>query len=102
MPEPPLSNESIASAIDMQIGNVIRGVSDGSDCAVYAASDLHVDYAENRAFVARWSSNRYLRDTLIVAGDVSDDVEALERTLTALVRKFRYVFFVPGLLVCPG
>ncbi|KAG2434744.1 hypothetical protein HXX76_007632 [Chlamydomonas incerta] len=38
----------------------------------------------------------YANDVLIVAGDISDDIEELKSTLAMLKRVFAVVFFVPG------
>jgi len=38
----------------------------------------------------------HAHDALIVAGDVSDDLEVLERTLAELRSRFAHVFFCPG------
>lgn len=38
----------------------------------------------------------YKQDVLLVAGDVSDDLDVLSKTLALLAATFREVFFVPG------
>ncbi|MFT5392782.1 MAG: putative phosphodiesterase [Gammaproteobacteria bacterium] len=63
---------------------------------IYAVSDLHVDFRENMEWVWSLSSHRYLNDALIVAGDVSDNLQRLELTLVALRERFAAVMFVPG------
>ena len=63
---------------------------------IFAISDIHVDYAENMAWVQRLSELEYVDDALLVAGDVSHDMDKLEQALAALRGKFREVFFVPG------
>ena len=64
---------------------------------IWALSDLHTDYPENRAWCdSIASSTRYRRDVLLVAGDVSDDTDILQRTLRGFVRAFGAVFFTPG------
>ncbi|MAP11692.1 MAG: hypothetical protein CMQ61_06525 [Gammaproteobacteria bacterium] len=63
---------------------------------VYAVSDLHVDYSANLAWVTALSSDAYQRDTLIVAGDVSDNLDRLEQALGALRDRFARVFFTAG------
>ncbi len=64
---------------------------------VFALSDLHVDYKENLAFVKSWSNERFKKDALIVAGDVTDNLALLETTLRMLRQKFSEVFYVPGM-----
>lgn len=63
---------------------------------IFALSDIHVDYAENMEWIRGLSSSDYARDTLVLAGDVSHDLEKLDSALAALAAKFDQVFFVPG------
>lgn len=63
---------------------------------LWAVSDIHTDIPENVAWVEGLSERDYKRDALIVAGDVSEDLETLEITLRSLVEKFAVVFFTPG------
>lgn len=63
---------------------------------VFALSDVHVDYPENMARMQRLSGSRYLRDTLLLAGDVSHDLDKFAQALRCLREKFAHVFFVPG------
>jgi len=63
---------------------------------IYALSDLHVDYDDNRAWLAQALRRDYSDDALIVAGDVSDDLALLARTLRELKEAFAHVCFVPG------
>lgn len=63
---------------------------------VFATSDLHVDYPVNAQWVDGLSKFDYRDDVLILAGDVTDSLPLLERTLAALVCRFSRVFFVPG------
>ena len=61
---------------------------------ILALSDLHVDYPDNRAWVAGlWGAPG---DILLVAGDVSDRLERLAEVLGSLRERFDEVFFVPG------
>ncbi|KXZ54749.1 hypothetical protein GPECTOR_4g819 [Gonium pectorale] len=48
------------------------------------------------AWLHRLSTTAFRRDVLIVAGDVSDDLQELRYTLTVLKRRFAIVFFCPG------
>ena len=63
---------------------------------IFAVSDIHVDYDENRDWVAALSLTKYQEDTLLLAGDVSSDLDQIEQTLAALRSRFAHVFFVPG------
>jgi predicted phosphohydrolase len=63
---------------------------------VFAISDLHTDFKENRLVVERLPDDTFTADTLIVAGDVADRLEVIEYTLALLRSKFRQVCYVPG------
>jgi predicted phosphodiesterase len=63
---------------------------------VFAVSDLHLDYAPNRAWVEQLSRHDYQDDALILAGDISDRLALLTDGFEALARRFATVLFVPG------
>ena len=63
---------------------------------VFAFSDLHVDYATNLSDIHALSDTYYRGDTLLLAGDVTDDLTRLRETLLTLRDKFARVFYVPG------
>jgi predicted phosphodiesterase len=63
---------------------------------IFAISDLHTDFRENRLLVQRLAGRDYTRDVLVVAGDVADRLETLRETLVFLRGLFREVWFVPG------
>jgi predicted phosphodiesterase len=63
---------------------------------VFALSDVHVDYKENMSWLQALSPLDYIDDTLILAGDVSDDLKKLQAALACVRTKFAQVFFVPG------
>ncbi|WP_186188393.1 metallophosphoesterase family protein [Burkholderia gladioli] len=63
---------------------------------IFSLSDIHVDFEGNAEWVASLSRSEYQRDVLILAGDVSDSLERLERCLSTFANCFRRVFFVPG------
>lgn len=66
---------------------------------ILTVSDLHVDYAENLAWVLQLGNAHeedYSADVLIVAGDVCDDMTLLEQVLSFLLNTFGEVCFVPG------
>ena len=46
---------------------------------VYTVSDVHVDYPENMDWVLSLNSTAYLGDILVLAGDVSHNLEDLAR-----------------------
>jgi Icc-related predicted phosphoesterase len=63
---------------------------------IYAISDLHTDFRENRAALERAGLAGHRGDALIVAGDVADGEAVLRDTLQWLAARFAEVFFVPG------
>lgn len=64
--------------------------------AIYAWSDLHTDYPANLDTIRHLDKRNFRRDTLLVGGDVSDNVSILKETLSLLNDRFLNVFFVPG------
>jgi hypothetical protein len=44
---------------------------------LFACSDLHVDALENRQWLENLSTTEYKRDALIVAGDLSEELDAV-------------------------
>jgi hypothetical protein len=63
--------------------------------SLFATSDLHVSYAENRKVVDRLRPESD-DDWLIVAGDVGDLFGDIERTLSQLRERFSAVIWAPG------
>ncbi|HEX2202104.1 MAG TPA: metallophosphoesterase [Longimicrobium sp.] len=63
---------------------------------IFAVSDLHADFRENRARLDDVSTTEFRHDALIVAGDVADSIDVLTETLGHLKARFAEVFFVPG------
>ena len=63
---------------------------------VWATSDLHIDYDENKKWFYQLSPIQYLDDFLIIAGDISDDLLETESLFQQLSTKFKKVFFLPG------
>jgi Icc-related predicted phosphoesterase len=63
---------------------------------VWATSDLHIDYLENKTWVYQLSSTQYVDDYLIIAGDISDDLQEIQALFENIRPKFNKVFFLPG------
>lgn len=63
---------------------------------IFAISDLHLDYKENADWLQSLSSLDYQQDILILAGDISDNIELIEACFKQLTNKFKQVIFVPG------
>lgn len=63
---------------------------------VFAISDLHVDYVENRLWLNNLSKFEYKKDILILAGDVTHDISLLQKAFEILTNRFYKVMYVPG------
>ncbi|MBB3610659.1 metallophosphoesterase [Rhizobium sp. BK602] len=63
---------------------------------VFAVSDIHLDYEENRHWLLNLSDVDYRSDILILAGDISNETRLIEWCFISLQRKFLKVCFVPG------
>ena len=63
---------------------------------IWASSDLHINYSENKNFFYNLSASDYVDDVLIIAGDISHDLAEVSSLFRSLVPKFRKVLFVPG------
>lgn len=62
----------------------------------FALSGLHTDYQANARWLSGLPAADDTGDVLIVAGDVSDSLLLLARSLEALAQRFRQVLHVPG------
>ena len=63
---------------------------------IFCVSDLHTDFQENWSLLDKLPSREYARDALIVAGDVADRFDTIQRTLELLRSKFAQVLYTPG------
>mmetsp|Transcript_168455 Transcript_168455/g.541311 ORF Transcript_168455/g.541311 Transcript_168455/m.541311 type:complete len:1401 (-) Transcript_168455:69-4271(-) len=63
---------------------------------VYAISDIHYDHKCNEEWAHEIDSFAFQEDVLIVAGNLCDTRNGLQRALSTLKSKFRRVFYVPG------
>ncbi|MGC5286216.1 metallophosphoesterase family protein [Micromonospora sp. DT231] len=63
--------------------------------SLFAVSDLHVSYADNREILGRIAPHAD-DDWLVVAGDVGEIFADIERTLRLLKSRFREVIWSPG------
>lgn len=63
---------------------------------IFAISDLHTDFRENRLLLEQLSRVEYTRDVLLVAGDIADRLEVIGETLALLRSRFAAVFYTPG------
>ena len=72
------------------------GIKRKNGVGVYALSDIHLDNNGNKPWFQKLFNHNFDGDTLILAGDVSDDLGLLKETLASLRDLFNQVFFVPG------
>lgn len=63
---------------------------------LFLVSDVHIDSRENWRWLEQLSDTAYQHDALIVAGDVSEEIDRLEAALRLLTSKFSVVCFTPG------
>lgn len=63
---------------------------------IFASSDLHTDFPDNWRLVRELSTQAFVADTLIVAGDIADDLGVIEGTLKMLRARFGHVCYLPG------
>eukprot|EP01103_Thecamoeba_quadrilineata_P015297 TRINITY_DN4792_c0_g1_i1.p1 TRINITY_DN4792_c0_g1~~TRINITY_DN4792_c0_g1_i1.p1 ORF type:complete len:284 (+),score=30.51 TRINITY_DN4792_c0_g1_i1:12-863(+) len=65
---------------------------------VYLISDIHTDEHENWEVVKKWVNflQTSKEDVLILAGDISQDLDVVEETLKFLKAIFVNIFYVPG------
>lgn len=63
---------------------------------VFVVSDVHIDYKENREWLLNLSTEEYVDDVLILAGDLTENLGMLRESFESLQQKFKKVLFVPG------
>lgn len=63
---------------------------------VFALSDVHIDYPENKRWLSKMSHWDYQDDWLLLAGDISDRLSLLAQCFNIVQRNFAKVLFVPG------
>eukprot|EP00854_Cymbomonas_tetramitiformis_P022946 gene22946-27750_t len=80
-------------ALLTQTANVTAG---SAAPRLFAVSDIHTDKDENMTWLEGISTGKYQADTVIVAGDISHNLEVIEKTLLALAARFNEVFYTPG------
>lgn len=63
---------------------------------IFVTSDLHFDYQENERWFANLSNSDFQKDIIIIAGDISENIQTIQRCFELLCAKFLHVLFVPG------
>lgn len=63
---------------------------------IWAVSDVHADDPSNATWLSELDHRATSNDTLILAGDISDDLNIVRSTLERLKARFQQVFYCPG------
>lgn len=63
---------------------------------LFAVSDIHIDYDENRQWLNQLSRSDYTEDILLLGGDISDSLPLIEESFAVFTERFQQVAFVPG------
>ena len=63
---------------------------------IFALSDIHIDYEENRKWISGLSTNDYKNDILVLAGDITDHIYSIEKIFRNLKKIFSEILYVPG------
>jgi hypothetical protein len=63
---------------------------------VFAISDIHIDYNENKKWLYDLSRSDYIEDILILAGDITSKMSSIIKAFVALKKRFKEVLFIPG------
>ncbi len=63
---------------------------------IFALSDIHIDYEENRKWLYNLSEFDYKDDVLILAGDITDILTSIAKAFEFLKNRFKEVLFVTG------
>ena len=63
---------------------------------LFAISDIHVDYPDNFDYMLSLKHDQFQHDALILAGDVSNQLNRLDTIFQHLSQTFKIVFYVPG------
>lgn len=63
---------------------------------VWAISDIHLQHRPNEEWIHSLDNAEFQEDVLVVAGNVGDNLNNIQRGLRTLRAKFRRVFYVPG------
>ena len=67
-----------------------------STMSIFILSDIHIDYQSNWKWILNLSDHDFKKDTLILVGDVTDQMTRLAVALETLNQKFKHVFYVLG------
>ncbi|CAM6098737.1 unnamed protein product [Calypogeia fissa] len=90
------SRKLLGSGVQIQCDSVPQCKAVAAAMKVFVVSDVHTDYETNMDWLRGLSSTLYKEDILICAGDVTDNLETFQTSMTLFKDKFKEVFFVPG------
>lgn len=63
---------------------------------LFLGSDFHVDYRQNLDWLRALSRADFTDDVLVVAGDLSDELDLVKTCFDELVPRYRKLLFLPG------
>jgi len=63
---------------------------------VWVTSDIHIDFAKNLTWFEALSDLDYTEDIMIIAGDITHNLDKMQRLFRLLQSKFFKILFVPG------
>ena len=63
---------------------------------IFAISDLHIDYEQNKLWLFSLSEYDYKKDILIIAGDITDKLDLLAKSFKYLAGVFHKILYIPG------
>ncbi|KPF43741.1 metallophosphoesterase [Rhizobium sp. AAP43] len=63
---------------------------------LFLGSDFHVDYRENLDWLRGLSRSDFTDDVLVIAGDLSDEIDLVKACFDALSTRYRRLLFLPG------
>jgi predicted phosphodiesterase len=63
---------------------------------IFAVSDIHIDYGENKKWLFNISKSDYTDDILILAGDITSRMPVIIKAFTFLKNSFKEVMYIPG------
>ena len=97
VPDVPLVDVSDAGTSSEHAAGHVTAPVEADAARIFCVSDLHTDHEQNLEWCrSLLKGGSFMRDALIVCGDVSASLVILEETLTTLKSAFAEVFYVTG------
>lgn len=63
---------------------------------IFAVSDIHIEYEENRKWLSNLTLYDHQEDFLILAGDIANQISLIVFAFKEFKKRFSEVFYVPG------